>query len=206
MAKHVMIDLETYSTRPNAAIVSIGAASFHLDGSGVHEAGSETFIAGINPDSYDSIPTTTFHTDDRTIAWWKKQSKEARAGLKINQLATLPLAMDALYAWFEDIGFIKSASPYDVTDSKVWANPTSFDLVILSNAAVFTYGDAEQLPWHFRQEMCGRTHSAIFRDLRDDAYRKGDIGKGLIKHRADHDAIRQARFVQYIEAHRSDKS
>lgn len=203
MAKHVMIDLETYSTRSNAAIVSIGACTFHLDGSGSHEASEgESFIAGINPESYDSIPTTTFHTDDRTIAWWKKQSKEARAGLKVNLMSSLPLAMDALYAWFEDVGFIKSASPYSVTDSKVWANPTSFDLVILQNAAVFTYGDADQLPWHFRQEMCGRTHSAIFRELRDEAYRKGATGEGLVQHRADHDAIRQARFVQYIEARR----
>ena len=204
MAKHVMIDLETYSTRSNAAIVSIGACTFHLDGSGVHEAGEhESFIVGINPESYDSIPTTTFHEDARTIAWWAKQPKAARDSLKINLVQTLPLAMDKLYAWFEDVGFIKSSSPYSVTDSKVWANPTSFDLVILQNAAVFTYGDADQLPWHFRQEMCGRTHSALFRQLRDQAYRSGAIGEGLIKHRADHDAIRQARFVQYIEARRT---
>ncbi len=199
MAKHIMIDIETLSTQSDAAIISIGACSFHLDGTG-GDCGDETFLISIERDWYDSVMPNVFDVDPLTVAWWDKQDAAAKAALSIDLVDTLPLALDVLKDWFSDIGFVYSTSPFNSTDHKVWANPTSFDLVILRHGAKFAYGSAKAVPWHFRQEMCGRTHSAMYRNIREAVYRSGIAQvPGMIRHRADHDAVAQARMVQEIE-------
>lgn len=201
MTKHIMIDIETYATTADAAIVSIGACTFELGDGGTVAAGEETFIVGIDPDFYDDNPR--FFLDPKTEAWWKTQSKEARDSLKINQQQTLPLALDLMNEWFEEAGFDRDANPFVNSAQRVWANPASFDLVILRNGAKHAYGSTEDVPWHYRQETCCRTHSWLFANERKDAFRNRKVLLGgLEPHRADHDAIRQARIVQYIEAAR----
>ena len=208
---HIMIDIETLSTASNAAIVSIGACTFSLDDDAVAAGyGAKTFLVGIHPDFYDFGTLTppisgtgnSFHVDPKTVAWWKKQSKEARDSLKINQVQTLPLALDLMQTWFDDVGFMPSHNPFYKGAKRIWANPAAFDLVILRNGARHAYGSTDDVPWHYRQETCCRTHSWLFPELAREAGRKHH-GE-LEKHRADHDAIRQARVVQFIEASRND--
>ena len=188
--RHIMLDIETLSTRSNAALVSIGACTFdpeHVDGDT-----DNRFLVGIDPEWYDSV-FHAFDVDPETVKWWSKQSKAARDSLLINQAQTLPLAMDKLVEWFEDVGFEKEN--WDIV-GRVWANPPQFDMVILRNAADYCYGSSNDVPWHYRQETCCRTHMALFRG--EGLSFKG-ASQGLVKHRADHDAVRQARVVQMIE-------
>lgn len=204
MSKHMMIDIETISTAGNAAIVSIGACTFEL-GDNVVAAGEETFLVGIDPEWYDCHPE--FHVDPRTVGWWAKQSKEARASLKINQVQTLPLALDLMQTWFEKVEFNKDNRPFAPDAQRVWANPCQFDLVILRNGARHAYGTTDDVPWHYRQETCCRTHSWLFAEERKLAFQnKKVLFADLQKHRADHDAVRQARVVQMIEAQRHDNN
>ncbi|KKN32982.1 hypothetical protein LCGC14_0808540 [marine sediment metagenome] len=198
MSKHLMIDIETLSTRSNAAIVSIGACMFNpeLEYDEWPCAGMlDSFIVGVNPDYYY---TGRFHVDPKIEAWWKRQSKEARAGLKINMASTLPLAMDKFTTWVEEQGFVKTSSPWKEDSGRVWANPPQFDLVILRDAAQHTYGSYDDVPWHYRQETCCRTHSYLNRKHAQVARAFPPLIDGLVAHRADHDAIRQARMVQLI--------
>ncbi|KKK93085.1 hypothetical protein LCGC14_2696440, partial [marine sediment metagenome] len=60
MSKHLMVDIETLSTRSNAAIVSIGACMFDPNDGW---AGDNSFIVGVNPDYYY---TGRFHVDPKT--------------------------------------------------------------------------------------------------------------------------------------------
>lgn len=204
ISKHIMIDIETLATSANAAIISIGACTFRLGEVEKYEIG-ETFLVGIDPAFYD-YGTPGFDVCKRTVAWWSKQSKEARAGLRINLVQTLPLALDRMGKWFEDVGFEKDNQPFRKDAQRIWAYPTSFDLVILRNGAKFAYGDTDEVPWHYRQEMCARTHMSLFDDLRAEAREHFNATGSIdfVAHRADHDAIRQAHAVQYVEAHRND--
>ena len=204
MSKHLMIDIETLSTRSNAAIVSIGACLFNpeLEADEPCAGVLDSFIVGVNPDYYY---TGRFHVDPKTEAWWKKQSKEVRAGLKINMVSTLPLAMDKFTTWVEEQEFVKTATPWKDGSSRVWANSPQFNLVILRSAAQHTYGSTNDVPWHYRQETCCRTHTYLNRSR---LWPPGGVAalprlepstcEGLVAHRADHDAIRQARLVQLI--------
>ncbi len=196
MSKHMMIDIETLSTRSNAAIVSIGACMFdpNLEPTESYVVAADAFVVGVNPDYYY---TGRFHVDPKTESWWKRQSKEARAGLKINQASTLPLALDRFCTWIEAQDFEKTTTPWTKDSSRVWANPPQFDLVILRDAAQHAYGSTNDVPWHYRQETCCRTHMYLHPDAAADA-RGCQLDTGLIAHRADHDAVRQARLVQYI--------
>ena len=203
MARHIMIDIETLSSASNAAIVSIGAVSFNISETYVELAKEEdSFIVGINPDWYDAVSPIQFDTNDDTIRWWSKQSKAAQDSLKINKVQTLPLALDLFYEWVEKSGFNVDDTSYAKDRQRVWAMPASFDLPILRNGAKFAYGDVNQVPWHYRQEMCARAHRALFNDFASEA-RAANLDQGLVAHRADHDAIKQARVLQFIEKRRS---
>ncbi len=203
MSKHLMVDIETLSTRSNAAIVSIGACMFNPELEDDEEpcAGVlASFIVGVNPDYYY---TGRFHVDPKTESWWKKKSKEARAGLKINMASTLPLAMDKFTTWVEEQGFVKTEKPWKDGSSRVWAKPPQFDLVILRNAAQHTYGSTNDVPWHYRQETCCRTHTYLNKEYAHIARHFPPLTGGLVAHRADHDAIIQARMVQLINRQRT---
>jgi len=188
-----MIDIETLATRNDAAIISIGACKFDLATGMV----SDPFLVSIDPDSYD-VDNCPFYLCSETQAWWKKQGKEAQAALKINQVPTIYIALDRMTEWFEDCGFVKG---YQFGGDRLWANPPQFDLSILRHAASKAYGNDNDVPWHYRQEMDMRTLCHLNHDV--NTYDLPAACELLVKHRADHDAIRQAYVVDKILANRS---
>lgn len=129
---NVMIDLETFSTRSNAAIVSIGAVKFEGD--------------KILDKFYCTIDAATckaagLHIDKETLAWWAKQSKEARDALLVNPLP-LDQALNKFTAW------------YGTKSLPTWGNGAGFDNVILENA-YFAIG--QKRPWLPWDDRCYRT-------------------------------------------------
>ena len=72
MTVHVMIDLETMSTRSHAAICSIGAVKFK--GKEV----LDTFYCTIDA---ATCKAAGLHFEKSTLEWWSRQSKEARSAL-----------------------------------------------------------------------------------------------------------------------------
>ena len=175
----IMIDIETLSTRSDAAILSIGAVKFDLATGAV----SDPFLVSIDPTSYDE--QQMFDIDNDTVAWWKKQGKTAQKALEINRVATVFLALDRLIEYFEDNGFDAKDN-----ESHVWARGPQFDLTILRHAARMAYGKESDAPWMFYQERDVRT----FLDAK--GYQRWSklpaSCDDLIAHRADHDAIKQA--------------
>ena len=108
-----MIDLETLGTKPNSAILSIGAVAF--DENGIHDE----FYA--NVDLSSSI-VHGFDIDADTVYWWLKQDSKAGSILEKDKIH-IGSALKNLSE------FIKSFKP-----SEMWANSPSFDLVMLKNA------------------------------------------------------------------------
>lgn len=116
MSYDVMLDLETLSTRPTAAILSIGACTFDRVTGEIFER----FHDRVDPD------LDKYAVDLSTVRFWLKQSEEARASLA-RPAVLLFTALERFNNWFHSC-----ARP----EAKVWALPASFDLPILTNAYV----------------------------------------------------------------------
>lgn len=105
--KRAMIDIETLSTSKHAAVLSVGVAVFD-DNQVIDTNGWAVDMAAIDGDINPS-----------TLAWWMKQSEEARAfsfGGKHHQLS-----------------IASELRPYIADADEVWANDPDFDLVILQH-------------------------------------------------------------------------
>ena len=132
-----MIDLETMSTRSNAAIASIGAVKFSVDD-------------GIIDTFYRTVDLRTckahgLHIDPETVAWWQQQSKEAQKALLIDNVS-LTQALDDFSTWYG-----KKSLP-------TWGNGAGFDNVIMENAYRAINGRRPWLPW---EDRCYRTMKNI---------------------------------------------
>jgi len=184
--KIIMVDLETLSTAPNAAILSIGAVCFDDDGPAASV--DDAFLISVNRDYYDM--QTTFNVDPKTVAWWATQGRAAQDSLKINRVETLPLAMDAFTTWVEKQGEV----------DLIMAKPAHFDIPILANAARHSYGANDALPWKHWQVRCMRTICGLYPQVAKEA--RATVYPQFVRHRADHDAVRQAIDLQYIIAER----
>lgn len=121
----VMIDLETLSTRSNAAILTIGAIKFKRDSN--YDAKRDYTTLPKKDVFYRRITLTScihadMHIDKNTVEWWVKQGEEAR-NEALFHLDRVPLkkALKELSAW---IG----------TSKYVWGNGSSFDITILEEA------------------------------------------------------------------------
>ena len=131
---HIMIDIETMGTRPNAPILSIGACRF------TPEAIEDTFYRRINLQS--SVDAGGI-IDADTLLWWLKQSDAAR--LEITQPdTTLRSALEDFATWVTR----------DQDLQGVWGNGASFDNVLLTEAYKRLGMSA---PWPFRLDRCYRT-------------------------------------------------
>ena len=173
---NIMIDLETLSTNPNAAILTIAAVVFSLDGKKV----DDYFYTGISMNDVDTEPAEYGHIDPSTVRWWMKESDDARAAI-VNMTAVKSESL--ITALFELTCFIQRQAAHD--DIKVWSKGASFDLPILRSAFNRCRMD---VPWGFRNE----------RDVRTLI----DLGQLLVGFNADdirrtgpkHDALADARF------------
>ena len=85
-----MVDLETMSTRSNAAICSIGAVKWEGDKI------LDKFYCTID---IKSCKDAGMHISKATVEWWSKQNKEALKELTRNNIS-LQEALDKFEIWF----------------------------------------------------------------------------------------------------------
>lgn len=149
-SKHVMLDLETLSSKPNAVIVSIGAVEFDPWNLTL----GREFYRRINIDSHlDSGG----HISGSTIEWWMKQEDAARAVFTEGGVP-LPSALYDFRAFVNDL----RAEVDDSTLVCIWGNGAAFDNVILGCAY-----DATRIPrpWSYREDRCFRTLRAMYPEV-----------------------------------------
>lgn len=163
---HLMIDLETLGSGPDAAIVSAGVVTFNANHCPLSRR--EWFIR----DPFNQGRAV----DPKTLEWWKKQgdlldSHLARCSI---EGVTLDRFAGELFDWIDQ----------DREDIRAWSNGATFDLVILDNLYRALGYDR---PWHYSNERCYRTLKSVAQDF-------GHI-KPTTKHDALADAIAQAENV-----------
>lgn len=167
--QHVMIDLETLSTKHNAVFLSIGAVQFDI-ASGKF---GETFYQNID---LASARQYNRHIDVNTVKWWMEQRPEIFTMMfKDPEFITTVLASFANFMYTNDITY-------------AWGNSASFDLGILGDAY-----DAigMERPWKFYNERCLRTMKGMF-----PQYIEGLKFKGELEHDPIYDCKKQ--IIQLI--------
>ena len=138
---HIMIDLETMGTRPDAPIIAIGAVAFN----DIH-AGRGFYC---NIDLKSAVDGGGV-IEPSTVMWWMMQSEGARGALQAN-----PMPLTEALIEFEE--WLKVFEIYGV-----WGNGAAFDNVILSE----TYTRAGlKRPWPFWKDKCYRTIKDAYPDV-----------------------------------------
>lgn len=138
MNNHVMLDLETIDSGPNAAILSIGACKFDPNSN----MSTAAFYARISTQEQLELFDRTKSAD--TMKWWSEQTEQAR---RVFQEPTMHV-QDALD------GF----ETFCMGTQGMWGNGATFDNVILSNLYIAARRD---VPWKFYHNYCFRTVKAM---------------------------------------------
>jgi len=180
---HVMLDLETLSTRANARIIAIGAVAFDQD-KGVYAKFYQPIVAGASGPLWDGFTAHMqthadeegFHISKDTLRWWDEQSDEAKRVFTDPNACMMNTALDAFDCWLGDLD--------DRTNIRVWGNGASFDNTILATAYSIML---EDLPWRFYNDRCYRTAKNLYPNVALDR-----IG---VYHNAMDDAETQAMHL-----------
>ncbi|CAN7320715.1 3'-5' exoribonuclease [Bosea sp. LjRoot9] len=172
----VMLDLETLSLAPDAAIVSIGACTFATDGSTPKVR--RIFRQAVWPDTSQKAGG---RIDAETVVWWCGQSEEARAAWTQAPGKSIQSALQQFALW---------CSPeFEGERVRIWGNGAGFDNVVLRGA----YDRCSVAPpWRHQDDRCYRT----LKNLRPDILFE-QIGTA---HDAADDAVSQAIHAERIFA------
>lgn len=128
---NVMLDLETLSTEPNAAIVQIAAVA----------ANGETFNVYIDPKDAERAG---LHVSTETISWWNSQPAEIR-NVVMGGTTSLQDAIEQFIQWALELA--------PTSQLYLWSKGQDFDFPILRNAIeLFT-----EYPFDFRNHRDLRT-------------------------------------------------
>jgi hypothetical protein len=121
----VILDLETYSTRSDAVILSFAAIRFKranmtTRGSSLPlKTEMETFYRRVTIGSCEALG---LHTDPETVVWWSKQDKKVRDECINNtDRVSIEKALTDFKSWF-------GRSRY------IWGNGSCFDVTIIETA------------------------------------------------------------------------
>jgi hypothetical protein len=168
----VMIDIETMSTRPSAAVAAIGAVSFLV--------GPEPFV--VRHRFYKILHMKDQgdrHFDPDTIRWWLQQEESARKELLAPGFSVLDALRD-YSIWYEE-----------VKPRYAWSLGANFDHVIMQNLY-----DTRGLrnPTIYRKQMCMRTLIKLFPGVQAPQV-------DGVAHNALHDAFSQAQWTREVFDH-----
>lgn len=115
----IMLDIETYSTKKNACILTIGAIKFDREGKLAKLKKMDTFYRRITIESNKELNRDI---DAETISWWENQEEEAKFEIVTEEnRISLKEALEEFIEWFK---------PSDL----VWSHGKDFDCVIMEDA------------------------------------------------------------------------
>lgn len=167
--RHMMIDLETLATTPDAVVFQIGFAVFDKDGNVFDSVRMEI----------DILPQIMKgrKVDPETQRWWAQQLESSWYRHFDNQIS-----LDHAFATIKR-HFVSRECRH------VWANSPSFDCVILESlAGQFNL----ELPWNFRQQMDVRTLKTLGRIMEVPR-----LDPEPATHDSREDCLRQIREVSH---------
>lgn len=178
---HAMVDLETLGRKPGCKVLSIGAVTF-----GLGEFPREQFYVPITRASQEMYGLTE---EAETLAWWERQSDEAKVSAFNDPAAkSVEAALAEFAAWLKLAAALRGAG---AKTTYVWGNGAGFDNPILREVYE-KCGVA--VPWLWYNDRCYRTlkaqapHIKIGEDARrcfhhalDDAQVQADHAVEILK-------------------------
>lgn len=128
------IDLETMSNQPTAAVIAVALVAY----AGDREISS--YEGKIDPEQAKLIG----HVNQETLDWWEQQNPATKYSIFSGTHKPIEIAMETL----------KFLSKFESEGYTIWANPPTFDCVIIRH-----WFDQLHLktPWSHHDERCIRT-------------------------------------------------
>lgn len=206
MTVHIMLDLETWGTRPGCDIRSIGACVFDPTTGYVADAtqGGEQFsqsfyIATDNPSDFpfewnrEGEPPRKYalHRDPATEKWWN-EPEQSTAAQAFADSVDLKNALVQFTYWLDELCAPVSARPYDGHRIYLWSHGSHFDVPILAEAY---HACGLPVPWHYRAPRDTRTLFDAAGITDHSEWLKQHPGPLAQPHHALDDSICQARAV-----------
>lgn len=177
---HLMVDLETMGSGPDAPIVSIGAVYFDPS---TGNTGAEFYQVV----SLESSMSFGMKPDASTIQWWLKQSSEARSAILVDEALGLRETLELL------ADFIAENAANGSHTVQLWGNGCSFDNVILRRAYALTETPFSVPFWNDRDvRTIVELGKSVGINPRFDIPFEGDM------HNALSDARHQVKYVSAI--------
>lgn len=137
---HFMLDLETMSLDPNAAIVSIGVVEFDE-----RDIGRQFYV---NVDLQDGLSLGLVQSQS-TADWWAQQDESARAAWQKDPVPVVD-ALTQLNRYLEQ-------ATGGLGQVRIWGNGSDFDNVVLRSSYKAVGADE---PWKYYHNRCYRTMMA----------------------------------------------
>jgi hypothetical protein len=158
---HVMLDLETLSTRTDACIIQIAAVAFDVE---TGELGPR-FNAYVNESCLEGAAVG--HVDVSTVGFWMRQKFAPTLGAAItdeDERRDLYEALCDFGQWFANLAedtCEDDAQPVTETseDISLWSHGAGFDIPILAEA--HNRALIGEVPWHYRAPRDTRTLYAV---------------------------------------------
>ncbi|HCT4953437.1 TPA: 3'-5' exoribonuclease [Citrobacter freundii] len=177
---HLMVDLETMGSGPDAPVVSIGAVYFDPS---TGNTGAEFYQVV----SLESSMSFGMKPDASTIQWWLKQSSEARSAILVDEAMGLRETLELL------ADFIAENAANGSHTVQLWGNGCSFDNVILRHAYALTETPFAVPFWNDRDvRTMVELGKSVGINPRFDIPFEGDM------HNALSDARHQVKYVSAI--------
>jgi hypothetical protein len=173
---HVVLDLETLSTRRNASITAIGAVAFHWP---MRDGQQPGFHIVVDP----ALSPESLHLDPGTISWWMRQTDAARDIYDDAIYNRMPL-VDAIRMFNKWVDYVRGENHLDMPVF-LWGDGSDFDCTILENAAREV---GVELHSRYSEYRDCRTVRALAQAMFTEEQLHVEPPQGFIEHRADHDA------------------
>lgn len=180
MHEHLMLDLETMGSSPDAPVVAIGAVFFEPE---TGEIGKRFYT----PVSLASDMEAGAQPDGDTIIWWLKKSAAARSEICRDDAVHISKAL------VDFNNFLHEYAGEHLSKLQVWGNGATFDNVIMKQAFKRC---GLPVPWQFRNDRDVRTLVALGKLIGYDPIRDMSFAGDL--HNALDDAIHQAKYASVI--------
>lgn len=181
---HLLLDIETLGTDPNAVVLSIACVPFVLE---VHTYFGELVPAGfyVKLDVQEQIKTHHRSIEDGVMKWWKKQPKDVFDAMVRPSSEDMSIK-EGLTLLNKFVSGIKS---YHFNKSYVWSRGNNFDFPILKSLYQAAGIGLPYNDWRVRDV---RTAIDIMAGTDNGQYNLRFGGDGFIAHNPLHDAAMDA--------------
>lgn len=207
---NVVVDIETLSLRPDAAIISIAAVPFLLGAQEIQDCVKYNFSGvpafdeltkGVScPEEYlpfyETIDATScamagLAFDMETVKFWSEMSDASKSAILDTPRVSIRQALEDFVDYLNNL---KGKNQAD--ELVIWIQGSDFDIPVLKNAMYKVLGlTPETLPWKHRNIRDARTFlleslTYLYPDTPvDELYKKLLPYNELIKHNSYHDCM-----------------